>query len=159
VFPALALTLEPPPEEIMRQPPRPPDEPLIPAEEWRTMSRDAVTLAASTMAVYRWATRRHGEGLAAQTVAFPAAALGEIRHALDCGSPLVRTEGSTLPRPNSLLLATVGGTTAIQVLTLFLPPLRRMLGLSPLDQRDWLTVLTGAVLPVLLSSRRRQTSP
>src|SRR5205823_1830915 len=87
VFPALALTLEPPPPDVMRQPPRPPNEPLIPAPAWRVMSRDAVTMGASTLAVYRAAIRRHGAGPVAQTVAFTAASIGEILYALACGSP------------------------------------------------------------------------
>jgi P-type Ca2+ transporter type 2C len=109
------------------------------------------------MAVYRWATRRHGEGLTAQTVAFTASSLAEILYALVCGSPLVRSPDRALPRPNGLLLSTVGGTAAVQALTLFLPPLRRLLHLTPLDRRDWTTVLAGAVLPVALAASRRQS--
>jgi Ca2+-transporting ATPase len=169
VFPALALTLEPPPSDVMEQPPRPPDEPLIPSEEWRTMARDAVLMATSTMAVYRSAIRRHGQGIMAQSVGFTAAALAEIVYALSCGSPLVRSSralqsgdapGSarqlTGLRPNSLLMTTVAATSALQVLTLFFPPLRRMLQIAPLDRQDWLTVLAGAVLPAALAATRRR---
>jgi Ca2+-transporting ATPase len=155
VFPALALTLEPAPPDVMRQPPRPPDEPLIPQPEWRMMSRDAVTLAAGTMAVYRWALRRHGDPAAAQGVAFTATALAEILYALACGSPFVRSEGRRIPALNGPLLGTVGATAALQTMTIFIPALRRLLGLAPLDQRDWLTILAGAVLPVALDMRRR----
>lgn len=154
VFPALALTLDPPPADAMQQPPRPPDEPLIPQEEWRTMTRDAVTLAASTMAVYRWAIRRHGASPAAQAVAFTSASMAEILYGLACGSPLVRTPERTLPRPNALLLGTVGGTVGLQALTVLIPPLRNLLGLTTLDRRDWLTVLAGAVLPVAVAATR-----
>jgi P-type Ca2+ transporter type 2C len=154
VFPALALTLDPPPANAMQQPPRPPDEPLIPHDEWRTMTRDAVTLAASTMAVYRWGMRRHGSGLAAQTVAFTSASMAEILYGLACGSPLVHSRESALPRPNSLLLGTVGATMGLQALTILFPPLRNLLGLTTLDRRDWLTVLAGAVLPVAAAATR-----
>jgi P-type Ca2+ transporter type 2C len=154
VFPALALTLEPPPPDVMRQPPRPPEEPLIPPDEWRTMTRDAVTLAASTLAVYRWAIRRHGQGVPAQTIAFTSAAMAEILYGLACGSPLVRSEGGTLPRPNSLLLGTVGATLGVQAMTILFPPLRHLVGLTPLDRRDWLTALAGAVLPVAVAATR-----
>src|SRR5439155_22245722 len=147
VFPALALTLEPPPVDVMRQPPRSPDEPLIPRPEWRVMSRDAVTLGVGTLAVYRSAIKRHGAGPAAQTVAFTAASLGEILYALACGSPLVRSADQRLPRPNLLLLATVGGTAALQVALFLFPAARRLLGITPLDRRDWTTIVMGVVLP------------
>jgi Ca2+-transporting ATPase len=156
VFPALALTLEPPPADVMQQPPRPPDEPLIPAADWRVMSRDAVTLGASTLAVYRSAIRRHGTGAAAQTVAFTAAALGEILYALACGSPMVRSADQRLPRPNMTLLITVGLTAAIQAAVFLFPLSRRLLGLTLIDRRDWLTVAAGAGLPVLLATQRRR---
>lgn len=155
VFPALALTLEPPPPDVMRQPPRPADEPLIPSPEWRLMSRDAVTLGISTLAVYRSAIKRHGVGPAAQTVAFTAAALSEILYALACGSPLVGRADQRLPRPNLLLLGTIGGTVALQAALFLFPITRRLLGITSLDRQDWTTVLAGALLPVALSMKRR----
>jgi Ca2+-transporting ATPase len=114
------------------------------------------------MAVYRWAIRRHGQGLTAQTVAFTAASLAEILYALACGSPLVWTPHSTRPgeynrpSPNGILMGAVGATALLQVLAPLLPPLRRLLQLAPLDRRDWLTVLSGAVLPVVVAATRRQ---
>jgi len=168
VFPALALTLEPPPPEIMQQPPRPPEEPLIPRDEWRAVMRDAVALATSTMASYRWATRRHGAGMTAQTVAFTTGALAEILYALACRSSIGRAADTgrasrpsgassalSLLRPQGLLLPTVAATVGLQVLTLFVPPLRRLLQLTPLDRTDWLTVLAGALLPVVVATRQR----
>lgn len=155
VVPGLALTLEPPPPEVMLQPPRPPDEPLIPSREWRVMSRDAVTMATSTLVTYRWAIRQHGEGLTAQSVAFTTSALAEIIYALVCGSPFVPAGERALPRPNGLLLGAVGGTAALQALTVLFPPLRSVLGVTPLDRRDWLAVLLGATVPAVAAATRR----
>jgi Ca2+-transporting ATPase len=155
VVPALALTLEPAPPNLMREPPRPPDEPLIPPQEWRLMSRDAAAIAAGTLVTYRWAIRHHGAGAAAQTVAFTTAALAEILYALACGSPLVRSHEGRLPAPNGVLLGMVGGTLALQGITTVVPLLRRLLGLTLLDQSDWLAILSGALLPVLLAMFRR----
>ena len=159
VFPALALTLEPAPPDVMRHAPRPPDEPLIPADEGRRMTRDAVTAAAGVLAAYRWALRRYGPGPRAGTIAFTTAALAEILYALDCGSVLVRSEDHRLPVPNSLLLGTVGGTVLLQLATLFVPALRRLLNLTPLDQRDGWTIMAGTVLPILLAARHRPAPP
>src|SRR5438876_321099 len=36
-----------------------------------------------------------------------------------------------------------------------LPLTRRLLGITPLDRRDWITILAGAVLPVVLAMQRR----
>jgi Ca2+-transporting ATPase len=155
VFPALALTLEPPPPDGMRRRPRSPEAPLMSGDDWRTTSRDALTLAASTLGVYRWAARRHGPGATAQTLAFTSSCLAEIFYALACGSPIVRAEGNGRARPNGPLLATVAGTAALQGLTLFVPPLRRLLRLTLPGPGDWLAVLAGAVLPVTLARKRR----
>jgi Ca2+-transporting ATPase len=156
VFPALALTIEQPPADAMRQPPRAPDEPLIASPEWRVMSRDAVTLGASTLAAYRSAIRRHGAGPAAQTVAFTTAALGEIFYVLACGSPLVRSSDQHFPRPNLLLLGTAGGTAALQVALFLFPLTRRLLGITSLDRADWMTVLLGSALPAALAAQRHR---
>ncbi len=86
------------------------------------MSRDAVTLATSTMAVYRWGIRRHGQGLTAQTVAFTSASLAEILYALAFGSPLVRSSHSTRPgeysrpSPNRILLGAVEETYDLELM-------------------------------------------
>jgi Ca2+-transporting ATPase len=159
VVPALALTLEPAPPNVMRQPPHPADEPLIPRQEWQVMSRDAAAIAAGTLVAYRWAISRHGAGSAAQTVAFTTAALGEILYALACGSPLVRSSEGRIPAPNGILLGMVGGTAALQGMTIVVPLLRRLLGLTFLDQSDWLAILGGATLPVILAVAQRHALP
>jgi P-type Ca2+ transporter type 2C len=160
VFPALALTLDPPAAHAMRQPPRPPDEPLISAGERRIIGQDALLLAASTFALHRWARWRHGgEELPARTMAFTASCLAEIFYALACGSPLVRREDRPRLSPNGPLLATVVGTAALQISMLHFPALRRLLQLTPLEPRDWLGVLAGAVLPATLVATRQHLLP
>ena len=70
--------------------------------------------------------------------------------------PLVRSADQRVPRPNLVLLGTVGGTAALQAALFLFPLTRGLLGITPLDRRDWMTILAGAVLPVVLAMQRRR---
>jgi hypothetical protein len=49
----------------------------------------------------------------------------------------------------------VGGTAALQGALFLFPFTRRLLGITPIDRRDWTTILAGTLLPLALAMQRR----
>ena len=55
-----------------------------------------------------------------------------------------------------MLPAVVGGTLGVQLAAMALPPLRRLLGLTPLAPIDWALVAGATALPFILKEIRHQ---
>ncbi|HZO87065.1 MAG TPA: HAD-IC family P-type ATPase [Chthonomonadaceae bacterium] len=155
IFPALALAMEPADPQVMQRGPRPPQEPLLTRSLWQTITWDAAALSATSLASYLWGLGRYGPGTRARTAAFTTLTMAEIAYALACRSePSNRMETPALP--NRYLAACVGLSTAAQVGAVTLPPLRRLLGTTPLSLADWVVAVGAptAVLGLLQAFRR-----
>jgi Ca2+-transporting ATPase len=153
VFPALALALEPSDPDAMRQPPRPPKEPLLTRAYVTTIVWQGVVLAGATLAAFVVALGwyGHGEGLArAGTIAFATLALTQVAHTFDARS----LRGSAFApgyRGNRWLWGAVAVCVGLQLLAVYLPGLQRVLGTVPLTARDWALVGPLALLPVAVT--------
>jgi Ca2+-transporting ATPase len=148
VFPALALSLEPAEPQVMQQPPRNPGEPILSGRTLAGIAGDAGLISAVTLGAYGLAMARYGVGAAASTVAFSTLTSAQLCYAISCRSE-DRSGFSGLGR-NPLLIAALGGTLALQVAAVGAPPLRRLLGMTPLRAADWGIVAAGSVTPLLL---------
>jgi Ca2+-transporting ATPase len=142
VAPALALAVEPAEPDTMTQPPRDPAAPMLPRAALVEIGRDAGILAATALAAHGIGVARYGAGPRATTVAFSTLTTAQLLHALTYRS----RRGSTGSGP---LLGTVAATIGAQIGAMTLPPLRGLLGLTPLGLADWALVLGGATLPLL----------
>ncbi len=149
VLPALALSLEPPEPDVLRRPPRDPQEPIIRTRDFRRYGFEALALTAGTLAAYGYGLLRYGPGPRAGTLAFMSLTLSQLLHALSCRSEshgLFEREG--LP-PNRWLSLALGGSAVLQLATVAVPGLRGLLGTTPIPPAD-LPVLAGTVsLPYL----------
>lgn len=148
VFPALALSFEPAEPQVMRQPSRNPADPILSGQDLAWMAGDAGLISAVTLGAYGAAMARYGVGAAASTVAFATLTSAQLCYAITCRSEH-RSGFSGLGR-NPLLVAALGGTLALQGAAIVAPPLRRLLGTTPLRPADWLIVAAGAVAPLLI---------
>ncbi len=148
VFPALALSFEPAEPEIMQQPPRNPGDPVLSRGDLTGMAGDAALISAVTLGAYGLAATRYGIGAPASTVAFSTLTSAQLCYALTCRSEH-RSGFSGLDR-NPLLIAALGGTLALQVAAVALPPFRRLLGTTPLGLADWGIVAAGAAVPLIV---------
>jgi Ca2+-transporting ATPase len=148
VFPALALSCEPAEPQVMRQPPRNPADPILSGQDLARIAGDAGLISAITLGAYGAAMARYGGGAAASTVAFSTLTSAQLCYAITCRSEH-RSGFSGLGR-NPLLVAALGGTLALQVAAIAAPPLRRLLGTTPLGPADWGIVAAGAVAPLLI---------
>ena len=133
----------------MTRPPRDPAAPILPRASLIEIARDASILSATALAAHGIGLARYGPGARATSVAFSTLTIGQLLHALNYRSRRASTGGSVLS-------GTVALSVAAQVGAMTLPPLRGLLGLTPLGLADWGLVLGGAAVPVLVGEMARR---
>jgi P-type Ca2+ transporter type 2C len=151
VFPALALGLEAPEPQGMQCPPRPPEEPILQPADLKRIGFEAMTLSAGALGAYSYGLWRYGMGPRANTLAFTSLTTGQLVHAFSCRS---ETHGLFNPAgmpPNPYLTAAVGGSLALQGLTLIVPGFRNVLGITPISVLDSVIIGGSALLPLLVN--------
>jgi len=151
IFPALALGLEPPEPDVLKDPPRDPREPLITGEEFRRIAIEGAVLSAGGLAAYLYGAVRHGAGPGAGGVAFLTLAVGQLLHAFSARSQRHTIfERNALP-PNPHLSQAVWGLLGLQVLAALFPVTRRLLGLDALGPADYAVAGAAAVGSLLVN--------
>ena len=156
IAPGLGLAVEPREPDLMRQPPRDPREPIIPRPLLRRILAESSAIAAGALASYALGMARHGRGPIAQTMAFASLVGAQLLHA-----PLARAgsrPATVGQRPaNRPLALGLGVSAALQLVALFVPPVRRVLGGAALGLVDLGIAALGAVLPILAIEAERRT--
>jgi P-type Ca2+ transporter type 2C len=148
VVPALALALDPPDPGIMDEPPQDPDRPLFSTGEWGRMGWSATCMAAGAAVTHRVVGSRSPRS--ASTAAFMSLSLSQLLYT-STARMSARGPGA---EPNPLVTSTVAAGAALQVLTLFVPPLRALLGNVRLNTRELATASAGALIPFFLTRIR-----
>jgi Ca2+-transporting ATPase len=127
----------------MQEPPRDATAPLLDRPLLRRIAIDAGLLAGGTLLVQAVGRARFGAG-AAGTMAFTTLTTAQLLHAIRCRSR-AGSDG------RSALIPVTAGSLLAQAATLSVPPLRRVLGLTPLSPLALTVALGGAMLPMLVS--------
>jgi Ca2+-transporting ATPase len=152
VAPALALAVEPAERDAMERPPRDPAAPMLSKSTLYGIAGDAGVLAATTLGVHALALARYGAGARATTLAFSTLTSAQLLHALTYRSRADRREPAA---GRSVLPAVVAATMGAQLAAMAFPPLRSLLGLTPLAAADWALVAGATALPFVLKEIRR----
>ncbi len=156
ILPGLALSMEAPEPGIMSRPPRDSQAPLFSSAEFKKMARESAAITAGALAAYGYGITRYGLGPSAGSLAFQSLTIGQLLHAFSCRSEyssLFRRSG--LP-PNPYLTASIGGSLALQVLTMVWPPLRRFLGPAPPGMFDLAILGATTLVPLLLNEAAKK---
>jgi Ca2+-transporting ATPase len=135
-LPGVALGSEPVDPDVMRRPPRPPEESVLGAGLWQRIARVGVVIAAVTLGVGLWG---HATGRPWQSMAF--FALGATQLAVAAGS---RVRPGTLANP--ALLVAIAGALGLQFAGLYVPFLNELLKTKPLGLADLLIVFALSTL-------------
>ncbi len=160
VFPALALAMDPAEPDVLRRPPRDPQQPIIRREDFKRYGFEAAALTAGTLGAYGYGLARHGPGPQAGTLAFMGLTLGQLLHAVSCRSETRGLFSAERLPPNRWLTWAVGGSAALQLSTVAVPGLRRLLGTTPVMPADFLAVAGAAGLPYLaIEATKRAPRP
>ncbi len=155
IFPGLALAMEPTEPGTMQQPPRDGHAPLFERSDVRRMTFESAVLSAATLGAYGFGIARYGQGPRAASIAFQALTFAQLLHAFSCRSETRLPQGRKRPTNPYLNLA-VGGSLALQVLTLVAPFMRRFLGLTPLAPMDVAVIGASALLPLAVNEMTKR---
>ncbi|MCM2359970.1 MAG: cation-transporting P-type ATPase [Geobacteraceae bacterium] len=156
IFPGLALALESPEPDVLNRPPRDPQEAIISNADLRRISLEGGVITAGAMGAYGYGLLRYGMGPRAGGLAFMSLTSAQLLHALSCRSETVTMYDSARLPPNRYLSWALGGSFALQALTLAVPGLRRFLGVTPVTLMDGLVIGGSAVLPLVVNEATKQ---
>ncbi|MBE9005752.1 cation-translocating P-type ATPase [Fortiea sp. LEGE XX443] len=159
IFPGLSLAMEAPEPEVLSQPPRNPNEPIIKKSDFGRILFESSTLSVSTLSAYAYALRRYGLSPQASTIAFFTLTSAQLLHTISCRSEqhsLFSKE--KLPRNNYLHAALIG-SFAIQILAIAIPPLRNLLKITPINFVDIAVIFGSALWPLLVNETTKSIQP
>jgi Ca2+-transporting ATPase len=152
-FPALALAVEPAESDVMKRPPRDPDEAILSRSFLGSIVFYAVLIAISTLAAFLLALGR-GPHERAVTVAFVTLALAQGFHLGNA-----RSSGAVLAvrhvAANRWALGAIALVIGLQLAAVYTPGLARTLHVVPLGLADWGLILPAAVLPAVVGQLLR----
>jgi Ca2+-transporting ATPase len=146
-LPALALVIDPVEDDVLRRPPRHPDEPMLGRPQWTFIVATGLLLAAVTLSVFVWALRSR-EVPEARNLAFSVLVFGELFRAFAARST-TRPIWEIGVFSNVPLLAVVAGTALLQVALHFLPATETAFQIAPLTLADADLTLLLALIPVV----------
>jgi Ca2+-transporting ATPase len=142
-LPGLSLTAEPPEGNVMRRPPRPPAESIFAHGLWQHTMWVGVLMAGIALATQAWAI--HVGDAHWQSMTFTVLTLSQLAHVL-----AIRSERESLFRQglwsNRPLLGAVVLTFGLQMATLYIPSLSRLLKTQPLSPGELLGCVAMASL-------------
>jgi Ca2+-transporting ATPase len=153
IFPGLALALEACEPDVLQVPPRSPDEPIIKSSDFQRIVLESTTLSVSALAAYGYGIGRYGISPHASTIAFMSLVSGQLLHAISCRSsrPL---RSQRLPN-NPYLTAALGGSLALQWISLATPGLRNLLHVTPINLMDGLVISGTSILPLIINEESK----
>ena len=142
-LPGLALAAERGERDIMRRPPRRPDESIFAHGMWQHMVWVGLTMGAVCLWLQAWSI--HHSGAHWQTMVFTVLCLSQLGHAL-----AIRSErDSTFSIgfwSNPFLMLTVLATLALQLATIYVPALHDVFKTEPLDWDELALCLFASTL-------------
>jgi Ca2+-transporting ATPase len=143
-FPALALAIEPAEEDVMRRPPRRPDEAILSRRFIGSILAYGALITACTLTAFVWGldvSPAH-----ASTLAFMTLALAQTFH-LGNARSRVAVLRPALALANPIALGAVALSVGLQLVAATVPMLAAILHVTPLAGRDWAAVVALAAIP------------
>jgi len=159
IFPGLALAMEAPEPDILERPPRDPARPIFTGGDFKRMAFESGAITTGALGAYGYGLMRYGLGAQTSTLAFHSLTTGQLLHAISCRSETHSIFSSRKLPPNRYLTLAVGGSLAVQFLTLAVPGLRSLLGLAPVGLLDGLVISGSALLPLVVNEATKKPPP
>jgi len=148
VFPALALAVEPPSPDVMKQPPRDPSQGLLSKKLFILIGWQALMISLLSRWAYSWALGNYGAGSHARTVALFALIGAQLGHMFNCRSR-TRSAFSGIFR-NPFIWGATLIVGVLQLLAIYFSPLALVLGTHLLTSIDWAVVGFCVVAPIII---------
>ncbi|MGB7249529.1 MAG: HAD-IC family P-type ATPase [Phormidesmis sp.] len=158
VFPGLALALEPPEADVLIQPPRDPQEPIIKTSDFGRIGFEAMVISLSALSAYSYGLWQYGAGTRSGTILFMGLTIAQVLHVLSCRSERQSLWSRQKLPENAYLTGAISLTLALQLLPMVIPGLMSLLTLTPLATVDWCAIAVFALLPLLINERSKSSS-
>ncbi len=136
VFPALGLALEPPERDLMRRRPRPSGEALLRTRDLRHAFYESLVIGSGALTAHFYGISRYGPAPHTRTITFMSLVLAQLAHALTCRHDRFEPLGGRALFSNSRLNWALAVSLALQAVPFLSGPLRRALGIAPLQPGD-----------------------
>jgi Ca2+-transporting ATPase len=146
-LPALALGIDPPDHNLMREAPRPTEEGLMTKRDYLGIAYVGGLMGAAAIALYMTSDQRGETLLQTRALAFSLLALSPLFHAWSCRSP-VRSLFASRPLVSIPLLLAIVASAAIHLVALLVPGLLPVFRTYALDGNDWILLLSLAALVI-----------
>ncbi|WP_331371422.1 cation-translocating P-type ATPase [Sinorhizobium chiapasense] len=151
VFPGIGLAMEAPEPDVLQQGPNEGGSAILPARKLGSLATQATVMGGAAMATGLFGASRYGlNSPRTRTMTFASLVMAQLLHAITSRS---ESNGIFAPDdrpPNHALSLIVGGSMAVQTAGLFVPFLRRLLGIAPITAIDAVVTLAGGTLPFLI---------
>jgi Ca2+-transporting ATPase len=151
IFPGLSLAMEAPEPDVLNQPPRNPNEPIINNTDFGRIVFESATISISTLAAYGYGIFKYGISPKARALAFMTLTSGQLLHTTSSRSEKHSIFSKEKLPPNPYLNTAILGSFGIQLLTLTVPQLRGLLKMTQLNIVDIAVITSGALLPLLVN--------
>jgi Ca2+-transporting ATPase len=142
-LPAIALSVDPPDIDVMKQKPRPRKQTIFSMPVIRYLAGVGIWTAVVTLAVFLWAVDSGKDVLEAQGVCFLTLILIEFFNAFNCRS-LEYSLFKIGPFGNKWLIWAILGTIAITVPIFYVPFLKETFHVHALTSLDWVVAVLSA---------------
>ena len=139
----------------MSHPPRDGDAPLFSRRDFKQMVQESTAITGGAMASYGYGLSRYGLGAQSSALAFQSLTVGQLLHAFSCRSDHNSIFKDTRQPTNPVLNLALGGSLALQGLTIFFPPLRSLLGLGRVGVADLGVIAATAIAPLLVNENAK----
>jgi len=156
IAPGLALALEPPEPDVLSRPPRNPDDPIIKTSDFMRITFESAALSVGALGAYGYGIVRYGMGQRAGTMAFLSLTTGQLLHAISCRSERHSIFDEEKLPSNKYLNIALGGSFALQLLSMAVPGLRSLLGITPINIIDGIVIGGSAVAPLLINETTKK---
>ncbi|MDO5713234.1 MAG: cation-translocating P-type ATPase [Tissierellia bacterium] len=158
-FPALALGVEQGEADIMYEPPRSPDEPILDKEIKVTIGIQSIAITVATLGAFIIGLQRFGdtgEGLmAARTMAFATLILSELLRSYSA-----RSINFTLFQigifSNKTLVKATTLSFLLMVAVMYIPFLEKLFHLKDLGFNEWVIIIVASFIPFILGEIQKK---
>ncbi|HVN67917.1 MAG TPA: HAD-IC family P-type ATPase, partial [Candidatus Sulfotelmatobacter sp.] len=155
-LPAVALTMEPIEKDVMRRPPRAPNEAIAGHGLLWSMLGIGLLMAAVTLGLFKLGLA--GSLVKARTMAFCALALLQMAHALNSKS-LTASLFKTGIGNNLYLVGAIALTVMLQFAVVQMPALQGIFQTTALSWREWGLIILLSLTPIMVVEIRKQLWP
>lgn len=147
-LPALALSVDPAEENIMKRKPRNSKRGFLTGGMvWRTLYQ-GIMIGSIPLAAYIIGLRDGGEPLG-QTMAFATLMFAQLIHVRNLHSN-TRSSLAISPLRNKPLIGAIMASTGLALIVLLVPPVRDAFRLTVMDTRHWILVVLMSFIPIII---------